>query len=53
MTAMDLLQSIAEKVNAGQRLTFDEGVALEREADLFMLGELANLVRERKHRKRT
>jgi aminodeoxyfutalosine synthase len=53
MTTMDLLPSIAEKVNAGQRLTFDEGLALERDADLFALGELANAVRERKHGKRT
>src|SRR4051812_18805724 len=53
MTTMNLLQSIGEKVNAGGRLTFEEGVALEREADLFTLGELANTVRERKHGKRT
>jgi aminodeoxyfutalosine synthase len=53
MTAMNHLQSISEKVAAGGRLTFEEGVALEREADLFTLGELANTVRERKHGKRT
>ncbi len=39
---------IAEKVEAGQQLTRDEGVRLL-EADLFTLGELANRVRERLH----
>src|SRR5436305_4487373 len=37
-----------EKVEAGQRLSFDDGLYLEEHADLFTLGELANLVRERK-----
>lgn len=41
------LEQIREKVQAGQRLTFDEGLFLEAEADLFSLGELANTVRER------
>jgi aminodeoxyfutalosine synthase len=43
------LQQIREKVEAGQRLSFDDGVFLETQADLFTLGELANLVRERKN----
>src|SRR5438105_11717344 len=43
------LGAIREKVFAGQRLTFDEGMVLETDADLFTLGELANLVRERKN----
>src|SRR5215468_514028 len=40
---------IREKVEAGQRLSFEDGMFLEEQADLFTLGELANLVRERKN----
>jgi aminodeoxyfutalosine synthase len=40
---------IREKVEAGQRLLFDDGVYLYDHADLFDLGELANVVRERKN----
>lgn len=43
------IQAIREKVQAGVRLSFDEGLFLEEQADLFTLGELANLVRERKN----
>src|SRR5262245_30801089 len=43
------LQEIREKVNAGDRLSFDDGLFLDTEADLFTLGELANVVRERKN----
>jgi aminodeoxyfutalosine synthase len=43
------LAVIREKVEAGQRLSFDDGVFLYDSADLFSLGELANLVRERKN----
>ena len=43
------LAEIREKVYAGTRLSFDDGMALESTADLFTLGELANLVRERKN----
>src|SRR5947209_13114581 len=43
------LAAIREKVGAGQRLSFDDGVFLYEEADLFTLGELANVVRERKN----
>ncbi len=39
---------IAEKVQAGKRLSGEEGVRLF-DADLFTLGELANTVRERMH----
>ncbi len=41
------LRSIREKVEAGERLSFDDGLALEASTDLFALGEMANLVRER------
>src|SRR5262249_25156300 len=43
------LDAIREKVEAGQRLSFDDGMVLEEHADLFTLGELANVVRERKN----
>ncbi len=43
------LTAIRDKVLAGERLSFDDGMVLETEADLFSLGELANIVRERKH----
>src|SRR3989441_3645735 len=45
----DRLAEIRAKVEAGQRLAFDDGIFLEEHADLFALGELANLVRERKN----
>jgi aminodeoxyfutalosine synthase len=43
------LSGIRAKVESGQRLSFDDGLYLEEHADLFTLGELANLVRERKN----
>ncbi len=43
------LGEIAGKVEAGQRVTYDEGVFLAEHADLHTLGRLANLVRERKN----
>jgi aminodeoxyfutalosine synthase len=45
----DCLTHIRDKVYAAQRLDFDEGVYLDRHADLHTLGELANIVRERKN----
>jgi len=41
------MQTIEEKVRAGERLSFEDGLALEGSNDLFALGTLANLVRER------
>jgi aminodeoxyfutalosine synthase len=46
-TEASRLQVIREKVEAGQRLSFDDGIALEESNDLFALGSMANLVRER------
>jgi aminodeoxyfutalosine synthase len=43
------LAPIAEKVLAGARLCFEEGVSLFTTRDLLGLGRLANLVRERLH----
>src|SRR5437879_3496349 len=49
MSNPDRLAAVRDKVERGQRLSFDDGVFLDREADLFALGELANLVRDRKN----
>src|SRR3989442_6676083 len=49
MTMNSQLAAIRAKVEAGQRLSFDDGLFLSKDADLFTLGELANLVRERKN----
>jgi aminodeoxyfutalosine synthase len=46
---MNRLSEIREKVTSEKRLSFEDGLFLEEEADLFTLGELANLVRERKN----
>ena len=43
------LTDIRTKVEAGERLSFDDGMFLETRADLFDVGELANVVRERKN----
>ena len=43
------IHDIRAKIDAGRRLSFDDGLFLEEHADLFTLGELANLVRERKN----
>jgi aminodeoxyfutalosine synthase len=43
------LSEIRAKVEANQRLSFEDGLFLEENADLFTLGELANQVRERKN----
>src|SRR5438309_10851932 len=43
------LSVIRGKVEAGQRLSFDDGVFLYDHADLHTLGDLANQVRERKN----
>jgi len=43
------LEPIREKVEAGERLSFEDGLALYRSHDILAVGYLANLVRERKH----
>jgi aminodeoxyfutalosine synthase len=47
------LNPIREKVEAGQRLSYDDGIALYRSPDLLAVGWMANLVRERLHGNRT
>ncbi|HEX3450386.1 MAG TPA: hypothetical protein VHS97_19180 [Isosphaeraceae bacterium] len=46
-SAADQIKAIRDKVKAGQRLSFDDGMALEASNDLFALGSMANLMRER------
>jgi aminodeoxyfutalosine synthase len=43
------MAEIAAKVEAGERVSFEEGVFLAERGDLLTLGRLANLVRERKN----
>ena len=43
------LKRIAKKVEAGERITFDEGVLLYEKGELAYLGILANYIREKKH----
>ncbi len=43
------LQPILEKVQAGERLTYEDGLVLYRSPDLLAVGYMANLVRERLH----
>lgn len=43
------LEPIAVKVLAGERLDFDDGLALYRSPDILAIGWLANYVRERLH----
>jgi aminodeoxyfutalosine synthase len=43
------LQVIYEKIRVGDRLSFDDGVAMFRSGDILALGYMANLVRERLH----
>lgn len=49
-TSSEILAPIREKVEAGERLSFEDGLLLESPAaPLQEVGELANLVRERKN----
>src|ERR1700759_1390918 len=43
------LDPIARKVENGERLSFDDGLALYRSGDILAVGWMANLVRERMH----
>lgn len=43
------IRTIAEKVEAGERLTFEDGLFLDESAELHLLGHLANVARERKN----
>jgi aminodeoxyfutalosine synthase len=43
------LAAIRDQAMAGQRLSFEDGLFLEEQVDLLTLGEMANVVRERKN----
>lgn len=43
------LRDIAARVQAGERLSFEDGVFLDRHADLLTLGTLADEVRRKRH----
>jgi aminodeoxyfutalosine synthase len=45
---LDVLAPIREKVDAGERLDFEDGLALMETEDLLALGELADLARRRR-----
>src|ERR1700749_663357 len=47
------LQPIADKVRAGERLNFDDGLTLYRSPDILGVGWMANEVRERLHGSKT
>jgi len=47
------LDLIRQKVARGERLTFDDGIALFHHPDLLAIGQLANEVREKRHGDRT
>jgi len=49
---MSVWEKIEKKAEAGERLSFEDGVYLFRDADLHQLGQLADRVRERKVGKR-
>jgi aminodeoxyfutalosine synthase len=50
---MTFIDEIEAKVEAGARLSFDEGVRLMKTSELMRLAGLANRVRERRHGDRT
>ena len=47
--AQKRLQQISEQVDAGERVSYDDGVFLATEVDVLTLGRLANKIRERKN----
>ena len=47
------LSSIADKVEAGERLTYEDGLALFQSRDLNAIGSMANFVREKKNGSKT
>ena len=52
MMPRDIFNAIRKKVRSGARLHREDGLALFETDDIFTLGELANIVRERKNGKR-
>jgi aminodeoxyfutalosine synthase len=52
-TTLNVMREIEAKVERGERLSFDDGVALFHEPNLLRVAALANRVREAKHGDRT
>ena len=50
MNSHERFSTIADKVAQGQRLDAQDGLALLEHPDLLAVGQLANQVRERRHR---
>src|SRR6185437_11479190 len=48
-TSDPALEPIVEKIAAGERLNFEDGVTLYRSGDILAIGWMANAVRERMH----
>ncbi|HLK35787.1 MAG TPA: aminofutalosine synthase MqnE [Polyangiaceae bacterium] len=48
-----MIEAVANKVRSGERLSFEDGVALFRHPDVVAVGQLADAVRERLHGDRT
>jgi aminodeoxyfutalosine synthase len=44
-----VFSNVAAKIDAGERLTFEDGVVLFHHPDIHEIGRLANAVRERRH----
>jgi cyclic dehypoxanthinyl futalosine synthase len=53
ITRTNRIEDIAEKVWAGERLSFEDGLRLFETDDLLLLGSLADYVRQQKHPGRT
>jgi len=49
---MDSFQDIQNKLNAGERLSFENGLALFKSTDILAIGQMAQAVRERIHGRR-
>ncbi|HUN81425.1 MAG TPA: radical SAM protein, partial [Phycisphaerae bacterium] len=49
LSARSSLGAVAAKVEAGERLAYEDGVALYRSREIHEIGRLANIVRERLH----
>lgn len=49
MNVPDRLSTIQDKVDASERLSFEDGLFLEQQVDLLTLGEMAHRVRTRRH----
>src|SRR5450432_3381066 len=47
------LEPIRQKLNAGERLSYEDGITLYRSPDLLGVGWMANQVRERLHGSKT